>query len=257
MRYFYIDSASLTGPVVSVTGIQAHHIKKVLRLKPGDGLKLFDGSGFEYETVIVALTGKDVAVKIRRKHKAAAPPGARIIVAQAYLKEKKMDELVRRLCELGVARWMPYFSQRSIPRPDPERLASRRQRWQRIATEAVKQCRRVDMPLIGDALTFDEVLELGGDCDLKIVFWENESGPLTADLSSSAKSPHKILMMLGPEGGFTAAEIERVRERGFISAGLGPRILRAETATVAAVALVQYLFGDMGQKNLDKGMGLE
>lgn len=246
MRYFFIEPSLVTGPVASITGTEAHHIKNVLRLKPGDGLKLFDGTGFEYEALIIGVSAKDVAVKIQRKLEAAAPPGARIIVAQAFLKEKKMDDLVRKLCELGVARWMPFFSQRAIPKPDARRLADRCRRWQRIATEAVKQCRRIDMPRIGDALSFEEILDFSDGCDLKLVFWENETRRLTKGLASEDNFPQKIMVMLGPEGGFSEQEINMVWNRGFISAGLGPRILRAETATIAAVTLVQYLFGDMG-----------
>jgi len=246
MRYFFIEPTRVTGPVASITGPEAHHIKNVLRLKPGDGLKLFDGTGFEYDAVITGVSVKEVAVKIQRRLKAASQSGVQIIVAQAFLKEKKMDDLVRKLCELGVAHWIPFFSQRSIPRPDAKRLAGRSQRWQRIATEAVKQCRRVDTPQIGDALSFEEVLDFSSNCDLKIVFWENESSLLTRDLAAEENPLKKILVMLGPEGGFSDQEIKMVRNCGFVSAGLGPRILRAETATIAAVTLVQYIFGDMG-----------
>ena len=246
MRYFFIDPSLVTGPEVSITGSEAHHIKTVLRLKPGDGLKLFDGTGFEYEAAIVSVSAQKVAVEIHRKAKAAAPSGAQIIVAQSFLKEKKMDDLVRNLCELGITQWVPFFSQRSIARPDAKRLAGRSQRWQRIATEAVKQCRRIDTPQIGDAISFEEVLDFSKNCDLKLVFWENESSLLPRDLASKENSSKKILVMLGPEGGFTDQEINMVRSCGFVSAGLGPRILRAETATIAAVTLVQYLFGDMG-----------
>ena len=246
MRYFFIEPSSVTGPVVSIPGAEAHHIKNVLRLKPGDNLKLFDGTGFEYEAVIISVSAKDVIVEIQRKLTAAVQPGVKIIVAQAFLKEKKMDDLVRKLCELGVARWIPFFSQRSIPRPDANRLAGRSHRWQRIATEAVKQCRRIDTPGIGEALSFDEVLDFSSSCNLKLVFWENESKRLAGDLAFEENHPQKIMVMMGPEGGFTDQEINKVRNCGFISAGLGPRILRAETATIAAVTLVQYLFGDLG-----------
>ena len=247
MRYFFIDPSRAADPVVSITGSEAHHIKNVLRLKPGDGLKLFDGTGFEYEAAIVSVSGKAVAAEIKSKAKAAGPSGAHIIVAQAFLKEKKMDDLVRKLCELGMVQWIPFFSSRSIARPDAKRLAGRIQRWQRIATEAVKQCRRIDTPKIDDVLSFEEMLAFGDGCDLKIVFWENEAGPLIRDLAPSDKPLKKILLMLGPEGGFTEQEIDQLKVNGFVTAGLGPRILRAETATIAAVTLVQYLFGDMGK----------
>jgi 16S rRNA (uracil1498-N3)-methyltransferase len=250
MRYFFIDPSSAASPLVLIKGPEAHHIKNVLRMKPGDSLKLFDGTGFEYEAVLVSVSAKNVAVEIQRKIEATAQPGVHIIVAQAFLKEKKMDDLVRKLCELGASRWIPFFSQRSIARPDRKRLAGRSQRWMRIATEAAKQCRRIDALQIGDALSFEEILDFSNSCDLKVVFWENESSPLSRDRLSEAAHPFKkILIMLGPEGGFSEQEIKLVQESGFISAGLGPRILRAETATIAAVALVQYLFGDMGTES--------
>ena len=255
MRYFFIEPSAIKESVVSITGSEAHHIKTVLRLKPGDNLKLFDGTGYEYYGPIVSVSAKSVEVEIRRRIKAVAQPGARIVVAQAFLKEKKMDDLVRKLCELGISQWIPFFSERSIARPDTRRLAGRAQRWIRIATEAVKQCRRVDTPVIGDALSFEDVLKLSGSCDAKIVFWENEARPLAAELIGKAGPIKKLLVMLGPEGGFTDQEIEQARGRGFITAGLGSRILKAETATIAAVTLTQYLFGDMGKKILTKDQG--
>ena len=248
MRYFFIDPSAIKDRVVSITGSEAHHIKTVLRLKPGDGLKLFDGTGYEYDGLIVNVSAKSVAVEIRRRIKAAASGGARIVVAQAFLKEKKMDDLVRKLCELGVSHWIPFFSQRAIARPDAKRLAGRAERWNRIATEAVKQCRRIDTPLIDNARSFEDVLKFSDSCDARIVFWENEARPLTAELIGEDKPIKNLLVMLGPEGGFTDQEIEQAQNHGFISAGLGPRILRAETATIAAVALSQYIFGDIGPR---------
>jgi len=158
-----------------------------------------------------------------------------------------MEDLVRKLPELGIAGWIPFFSQRAIARPNNDRLAVRVQRWKRIAAEALKQCRRTTLLEISDALSFEDLLELSQPYDLKIVFWENEDIPLNRDMGLQKNIPLKsILVMLGPEGGFTEQEIETARQYGFVSAGLGPRILRAETATLAASTLVQYLYGDMG-----------
>jgi 16S rRNA (uracil1498-N3)-methyltransferase len=251
MRRFYIEPPATAKPVLTIKGPEAHHIKNVLRLKPGDCIKLFDGTGFEYEAVVATIDAQKVEVKIQRKVQAASGAGVQIIVAQSFLKEKKMDDLVRKLCELGIAGWIPFFSQRAIPRPDKKRLAGRTQRWKRIATEALKQCRRMDMPQIHEAFTFEEVLDFSRTCDLKIVFWENETIALRRDMGSNTlDSLNKILVMVGPEGGFTAQEIEMARHNGFVVAGLGPRILRAETATIAAAALIQYIFGDMGRRDL-------
>jgi 16S rRNA (uracil1498-N3)-methyltransferase len=247
MRHFFIDPSATINSLVTIQQSEAHHIKNVLRLRPGDRIKLFDGTGFEYEAVIRKMSAEKVDVEILNKIRATLRSGAQIIVAQAFLKEKKMDDLVRKLCELGVAKWAPFFSQRSIAKPDANRLAGRTRRWHRIAAEALKQCRRADLPEIAGPLSFDEVLNLGKTCDLNIVFWEKDSTPLNSANESNETHPiRKILLMLGPEGGFTQQEIEMAEHSGFLLAGLGPRILRAETATLAAVTLVQYLYGDMG-----------
>jgi len=247
MRHFYIDPSAAAKPLATIEGAEAHHIKNVLRLQPGDRLKLFDGINYEYEAVISNIGADKVEIEIQHKSQINVSAGTRIMVAQAFLKEKKMDDLVRKLSELGIAGWIPFFSQRSIARPDKDRLAGRIQRWKRIATEALKQCRRKNMLEISEALTFDEVLEFSKNCDLKIVFWENEATLLNRGLGSKSDTPlNSIMVMLGPEGGFTDQEIERAWQAGFVSAGLGPRILRAETAALAASTLVQYLFGDMG-----------
>lgn len=247
MRLFYIDPIAATKPLATIEGAEAHHIKNVLRLQPGNQLKLFDGTGNEYEAVVSRLHADKVEVEIQHNFQTNVSAGARIMVAQAFLKEKKMDDLVRKLSELGIAGWIPFFSQRSIARPDKDRLAGRVRRWKRIATAALKQCRRNNMLEISDALTFDEVLKLSQPCDLKIVFWENEAIPLKRDIGAQTGNPlNSIMVMLGPEGGFTEQEIDMARQNGFVTAGLGPRILRAETAILAASTLVQYLYGDMG-----------
>ena len=249
MRHFFINSSPAANSLVAIQQSEAHHIRNVLRLTPGDHIKLFDGKGFEYEAVIRKMSADQVDVEIRSKVRAALRSGVQIMVAQAFLKEKKMDDLVRKLCELGIAKWIPFFSQRSIARPDASRLAGRTRRWHRIAAEALKQCRRIDLPEIAGALSFEEVLDFSKTCDLNIVLWENESTPLSIGIESNEKDPiKKILLMLGPEGGFTQQEIQMAEHSGFVVAGLGPRILRAETATLAACAIVQYLFGDMGTR---------
>ena len=249
MRHFFIDPIAAHKTVVTIEGAQAHHIKNVLRLQPGDRLKLFDGANYEYDGGITSLDADKVEIEILKKLKANVNAGARIVVAQAFLKEKKMDDLVRKLSELGVAGWIPFFSEHSIARPDKNRLAGRVQRWKRIATEALKQCRRATLLEISNATSFEDLLALSKSCDLKIVFWEKETQPLKGDMVSKTKTPLKsIMVMLGPEGGFTEQEIETARQNGFVTAGLGPRILRAETATLAASALVQYLYGDLGPK---------
>ena len=146
-----------------------------------------------------------------------------------------------------MTRWIPFFSERSVPRPDKKRLAARLQRWQKIAQESFKQCGRSILPEISPPVSFEEVLALGQACTLKYIFWENESQVLLQKSDIRLPKPgYRIIIVLGPEGGFTPQEIEKAKDRGFEVAGLGPRILRAETATLAACTLMQYLYGDLG-----------
>jgi len=249
MRYFYIEPAALKKPIIAIEGSEVRHIKNVLRLKPGDPIRLFDGQGFEYEAAIQRLLANRIEIKIAHKFPATKESPVQITVAQALLKEKKMDRLLRHLCELGVTHWVPFISERSVPKPDPGRLAGREGRWKKIVKESCKQCQRAKLPAIIKTMTFEEVMDYGQSCDLKIVFWENGSLTLDSLITPSRRlAPQKILLIMGPEGGFSDPEIEKVEADGFVVAGLGPRILRTETATIAACTLIQYLFGDMGQK---------
>ena len=253
MRYFYVGAKALQQPIVVIEGSEVRHIKDVLRLKPGDQIRVFDGAGFEYESRILRFASGRVEIEIGRKFMGTKESPVQISVAQALLKEKKMDRLVRHLCELGMTRWMPFISERSVPRPDQKRSADRAERRSKIVKESCKQCQRSKLPQIIKTSTFKEVLNYGRTCDLNVVFYEKESTTLKELMASDPPAnPRNILIILGPEGGFSEQEIDDARAADCVVAGLGPRILRAETATIAACTLVQFLFGDMGQKYLDK-----
>ncbi len=249
MRRFFIEESKITGPIISITGSDAAHIKKVLRMEPGDRIGLFDGRGFEYEARIENLFSGSVEVSITKRFLSALESPVQITVAQALLKDKKMDILARQLTEIGITKLIPFTAVRSVPRPDKKKLSARRKRWEKIAIEALKQCGRGHVTEIGETVTFNDVIKVDDECDLKIVFWENESKPVS-DVVQQVNDGKckKILSVLGPEGGFTEREIEDARACGFVTASLGPRILRAETAAIVACTILQYLFGDMGLK---------
>ena len=247
MRYFYIDPDALRKEPVILKGSEVRHMKKVLRLTSGSRICLLDGQGCEYDAIIQQFEEDRVELEVTAKRPGKKESPVCIGVAQALLKEKKMDRLLRHLCELGITDWHPFVSARSVSTPGPKRLSARLERWKKIVKESVKQCRRAKLPQIHDASMFTEILEYGQGCDLKIIFYENESPSLNSLLTAVTHSPpQSILLILGPEGGFTEGEIEQAREAGCLIAGLGPRILRAETAAIAACTLAQYLFGDMG-----------
>lgn len=245
MRYFFIENPQNTGSTWVITGSDARHIRTVLRLRPGDTIGLFDGKGFEYEAKIVDLAAGKTTVAVIRRFPSKAESPLQLTVGQGFLKEKKMDGLVRQLSELGITKWIPFFAERSVARPDKKQLSARFQRWEKISKEAIKQCRRGRVMEIDDTVSFEEILNRSRTADLKIAFWENEPHPIKANLPQSDDKIKEIFALFGPEGGFTDQEIERARSRGFVTASLGPRILKAETATVSGAVLLQHLFGDM------------
>ncbi len=249
-RRFIISSEQLNKPRPYIDGPDAHHLRVVLRSKPGDWIDVLDGRGKAYRARVVEL--EQGRVYIALESALPEPPGGipEIILAQGYLKDKKMDDLVRPLTELGIARWVPVMARRSIPAPDDKRLQSRYARWQKISLEAVKQCGRRRPMTIDPPTSLVEALKKAGSCDVKLVFWEGLSESDNAPLSPVAE-PKSVFALVGPEGGFDQDEVELALQAGFVAKSMGPRILRAETAALAAAVLLQSIFGDMPKIVLD------
>lgn len=245
MKRFFIAHSEIIKDSPVIEGPDAHHISKVFRLKPTDHIILIDGSGMEYEAEITHLSKNKVIVSVVKKYLPATEPQIQLIVGQGYLKDKKMDMLIRHLTELGITQWLPVISEFSVPKPDIKKIYSKIQRWEIIAKEAAKQCRRTRIPEILSPMTFQHAVKKNFDADLKIIFYENETVALLKTMQTLNQKPSTIFVLLGPEGGFSNKEIELAKSNGFIIASLGPRILRAETASLSACTIIQHLFGDM------------
>ncbi len=249
MRRFLFSGTVTESARAVLRGAEARHLRHVLRLQPGEEIVLVTGAGRQFTAVIEAFEGEEVRLRVTGSKDAPGESGLRITLAQGFLKEKKMDKLVRSLTELGVSRFVPVICSRSLARPSGNRMKARTERWQRISRQSIKQCRRLRSLEIMPLMEFGEALGCAESDRLKLFFWEEQNlSPLPPPLETA---PSSVFMLLGPEGGFTAREAQMAREAGFTVAGLGPRILRAETATLAAVVLAQYLWGDMGQNLLD------
>ena len=246
MRRFFIHPEALNQKTGLISGSDAKHISKVLRIKESGRLFLFDGKGFDYEAEIVRVSSEKVQVNILKKFPSKSEPVVHITVAQALLKDRKMDDIIRQITELGIFRWIPFPAHRSVSRLHSRRLSSRMERWERIAKESLKQCGRNKTPAIISADSFEAMLSLSENSDIKIIFWENETAALTDFMALDEKSMQNIFMGIGPEGGFTDEEIEKATACGFKTLSLGPRILKSDTATVSACTLMQYLYGDLG-----------
>lgn len=249
MRRFYIETGIIDNGSAVITGQEAKHLRTVLRLGPGDMVELVDGRGTIARAEIETITQDKATFTILENFSPGSESLIHITIAQGMLKDKKMDMLIRHLTELGICQWLPFFSSRSIPKPDAKRLTKRIERWDKIAKEALKQCGRTMLPIINKPVQLEDLLNTTADYDEKIAFWENATTPLATSNKSALKPVKRIIVLIGPEGGFAAAEIDAAKEMGFTSYSLGPRILRAETAALAAATLVQYVFGDLGTTN--------
>ena len=243
MYRFFVEPARLAGDRVPLDGEVLHHLATVLRLRPGDELELLDGSGLICRCQILSLERRRGEARVLSRLRVAEQP-LPVQLLQALPKGDKFDLVLQKGTELGITRFVPVLTGRSVPLPDGSREEKRLQRWRRIVREAARQCRRPIIPEVAPPCGLAEALALADG--LKLMLWEEESRPLASLLGPSV--PTGVTLLVGPEGGFAAAEVERSAAAGFVPVRVGPRILRSETAGFAVAAIVQYVYGDLGGK---------
>jgi 16S rRNA (uracil1498-N3)-methyltransferase len=248
LRRFFLKNKSVIDQASSMGGSDAKHIRTALRMKPGDRLVVFDGQGNDFEAEIEAITSNEIKIVPLKKVQMNTDSPVQISIAQAMLKGKKMDLLARQITELGITRWIPFISERTVPMLKSDKQNKRLQRWQTIMIESLKQCRRSKLPQIDPVVSFEQALAAGSSEDFKLIFWEEESQSLRDVLKTAPKACKNVFAVLGPEGGFSEAEVNTAKSLNYHSASLGPRILKAETATVTVCSVLQYYFGDLGGK---------
>ncbi|MCX5838670.1 MAG: 16S rRNA (uracil(1498)-N(3))-methyltransferase [Deltaproteobacteria bacterium] len=237
----YLPRPLETGAVCAAAANQARYLKTVLRMREGDPLLIFNGTGWEYEAVIRRRTADGIELEITGRR---VVPAAEIHVTlcQAVPKVEKMDGIIRHATELGAERIVPFLAERSVPRWQPEQLPRKRERWQKIAVEASRQCGRPDIPEIGEIVTFERMLRDVPENGLRLIPWEEETKTGIREIlrDPSRSGLKEFVLVIGPEGGFSAEEIELARQAGFLSVSLGKRVLRVETASLAVLAILQY-----------------
>ncbi len=243
MQKFIIPEIKELPSKVCITEQDAKHIFKVLRKKRGDNIAITDGKGKDYNSIILNATPESIEIKIIEKSDSITESFIDITLCSGMLKDKKMDFVIKHITQLGVQKWIPFFCERSIPSPNIIKIEKRKKRWESIAKESLKQCNRSCLPEISEPLNFETLIKQSENHDLKIAFWEKSDHKI--ETLQNSVSPKKIILLIGPEGGFSKKEILMAREKGFLSYSLGPRILRAETASIASCTLIQHLFGDI------------
>lgn len=238
MRRFFIEKDDIERSTVILPEDEAHHLKNVLRMETGTLVELFDGQGSIY-TAVIETTTPHVSLKIR-SHETAPETKPIVDVAQGILQGKKMDFLVQKATELGVGSILPFQSQHSTLRNPSQNKTNR---WQKIAFEASKQCRRPYPMEIRPYVNLVDILASSSDYSLKIVLWEQEKNNSLADLPD-LRNIDSLLVVIGPEGGFATKEIDNCLDASFLPVSMGSRILRAETAALSIMTILQFLAGN-------------
>lgn len=241
--------ASLDSPSVIVTGDDHGYLCRVLRLRVGDELVLFDGAGREAPARIVTIDPGPGAVELAL----TAPPGPAVVAPAplaltlilGLLKGEKMELVVQKATELGVARIVPVSCARSVVRLDAARAGGRADRWRKIAREAARQCGRADTPTLTPVTSFAEAVAAAPADAFRAIFYE-DARAVSLRRALPAMRPPAAVLAVGPEGGFDADEVAQARAAGFVVVGFGPRVLRAETAAIAALAVLGFALGDLG-----------
>lgn len=244
-RRFYVEPDRWRDDRIAFGGRQAHQIGRVLRLRRGDRLRVFDGMGREAVAVIERAGRGAVEAQILSVREEAAPAVA-VTLAQGVAKAPAMDLIVQKATELGVARIVPVVTEHAL------RSGGRPERWARISREAAEQSGRADLPAIEPPIALDAFLGAREPGGAAVALWEGERETglgaqegLRAVLRRLRPTP-RLLLLVGPEGGLTEGEARTLSAHGFQLAGMGPRLLRAETAALVALGIVQYEFGLLG-----------
>lgn len=245
MPRFYVPNPHIEKEMLKIEGNEVRHIRRVLRLKVGDNLSVFDGSGREYEGTIVEEDPSAVMVMVQNILSSKTESHLEITLAQSMVKGEKMDYLIQKGTELGVKEIIPFFSYRSVPLLDKSKRLKRYHRWERIAVEASKQCGRGVVPKIEPLKDYSEMLQTAPLDSLRLILWER-GGESLKEVLKESKEKKKVFFIVGPEGGMSDEEVEHAKRAGFIPVTLGRRILRSETASLCLLSILQYERGDIG-----------
>ena len=246
MRRFLIDHGDVGKANILLSAEESYHVLRVLKLPTGSEIELFDGKGTLLKAVIEE-GGERVLTRILSSHQKVTHESNPLILYQADLKGKKMDFIIQKATELGVKRVCPFISERSQGRLDGNRKRKKAERWQKLIVSACKQSKRLTLMECEQERSLPSLLQKTDEwagSPLKLLFWEGEAQRTISDIVWP-QTQEPVSIMLGPEGGFSQQELGIIREGGWKSVSLGTRILRAETATISAIAIVQHYLGSM------------
>lgn len=252
MSRFFVEPSQIKKGFVTITGADVVHIRRVLRLGIGDTMTVLDGQGTAYKTRIAGMGKDSIHCEITKEYDAGGEPPVRVTLVQGLPKGDKMELIIQKGTELGVTTIIPAACRRSVVQLNPAKARDRRERWQRVALEAAKQCRRAIVPTVTEVKDLAGALRSISENALALIPWEEENTSTLKDVlrnhcsASGSSDVSEVVVFIGPEGGFEPSEISLAQEHNVKPVTLGPRILRTETAGLAALTMILYELGDLG-----------
>lgn len=237
----YVDAALEVGTRITLTGGAAGHLTRVLRLRPGAAVTLFNGRGGEHAASIERVQGNAVTVAVGEHEAIERESPFPLTLAQGVSRGERMDLVVQKATELGVSRLVPVLTERSVVRLDDEQGDRKSSHWRAIAIAACEQCGRNRLPEVALPVQLREFLRQPAGDSVRLLL----SPSATRRIEAVPRPASGVTVLIGPEGGLSDAEQEDVLTAGFTAANLGPRVLRTETAAIAALTLLQREFGDL------------
>lgn len=248
MPRFFAERENIKDTYIIIDNEDVNHISRVLRLGEGDEITVCDGQGFDYKALIREIKSKQIVCDILEKNKSNTEPNIEVILFQGLPKASKMDYIIQKTTELGISKIVPCALSRCVVKLENKKAESKKtERWQKIAQAAAKQSGRGIVPEISMPVSLSEALEQLKKCDICFVPYECEEINTLKRVLTSVKEPKTVGFIVGPEGGFDPAEIEKISEAGINTITLGKRILRTETAGEAVLSMIMYEIGDINK----------
>ena len=241
MRRFFFDIEQITGDLIQIPSREKKHIEQVLRLRSGDRIIFFDGLGREYESVLLPKRDGVLWARVEQINEQSRMPEIKIHLGQGMAKGGKMDYVIQKAAELGVCTFTPIINHYSIVQLDEQKTEQKRTRWQSIANEASKQCGRNTWLKVEPACVWEKAISALNQQKILVLYEKEKTINLKMILPRwRRENVREIFLFVGPEGGYAPEEIELALSMGGTIAGLGPRILRTETAGLAAASIILY-----------------
>jgi 16S rRNA (uracil1498-N3)-methyltransferase len=239
----HVDSPIVAGKPIALDDDRARYVSRVLRLRRGDEIIVFDGSGPEFRGTITSLGRNTASVDVTDELAVDRESPLRVHLLQGISRGDRMDHVVQKTTELGVTRISPVLTEYSVVKLTSERAAKRARHWRGIVASACEQCGRNVLPTVDEPVALrDALAEFVGQPGTRIFL--DPRGP--AGSAGLRPADNRLALLIGPEGGFSAEERELAKAAGYVATSFGPRVLRTETAATAALAVLQSRFGDLG-----------